>query len=1401
MSSDAASSPEVLDCTFNTPGAVFALLPHALAAAVRAGAPPPSPLADADAGSLRADGQPDFLRRGSDGKPLRYPVDFDAVPAGYFAAYRARFGAAAGGPALERLVEAISGEDELKLDAYPQRLTVSVLLGGADDDDYGGVVVGGGGGAPAAAVTLFAGREWAPRRVLEAAARAAQDAQLLPPGTRLDELRMWLLGGTAGEEDRALFASRCLQVYLEAPARAGEAERGESRLLLEKRGNRTAWGWPLGDTTRLLRAAAAQRAPGAPAYRKNERDPLFSLRDVEVHSRDNRYFFAILNMLPTEYAGHAEGKSYLTDTPYTVWDSQPVLSQRTSLISALFIAKNWPQTWRSLLRVGHPVRVPLPGQDLALPAWVVDMDHSFYPPVVYCDLFASAAADAECLRRRHAVRLECEVLKRVGNIGPPTAEPSPVQPQPLDWTHGIQEGPVNELFVLQVEDLLARLPPVAAGELPKLAPSEYAPPRAPAAEVLSPLLNLTSEELIAEVERLQDEFVGTVALGGGGAGPNSVPGVAGLVNLVRFAGPTPLPHRAHRNIPPPSLPFTPLPPSLPPPPHTCAQGNTCFMNSILQCLAAVEPLSNFFMADGFVEQLNRTNRLGSGGQLGVAWAAFVRALRGGPDAPLSPHVVKDYVSKKAPQFVGFNQHDSEDFSRSMLDWLMEDTCRVAVKPTFAAGGGGGLSDAARAALAWRKHLSRNDSVVTDVFTGQFRSQLRCETCKVVSTSFDPFSSLALALPLRPVSPLQRRAVYVMEEDPESDKIHTQYGLHFDPAVTGPLTAGHVAAWLAAQESGAVEPNYLLSPAMVEAAAAGGEAHAAAASFQVCLEAFVRYPHSYGRESFFQTALVPLRPEELIPEFVTDWKSNTLLPLAPPNDELQCVVVIHVTRMPALSGSAASGVAAAGGGSASGGGGSGGSASGGGGSGGSASGGGGSGGSGALAPHPFAVCYFFNGLAHAAKEVLEGNANSRNAVFSSSRDPGVVPLPPGCTDADVHRAVSTMFKKHNRCNASFQVLCSRGGPLTWEAFFALAQRRNSRSFHDLVETLRETSEETNTLESNVFIVDADSLRLWEHSDGKLMSDITLWVQPAHGWRSNVDNMIYSEHDSWVRSSKGLPRSPATTLAECLALFQRPERLTEDNRAKCAHCGTREDAEKTLAIWKAPPVLTVHLKRFKTGPGGFYGGPVVRKNNERVDFPVFGLDLTPYVEGPPEAQALPEALWPAAAARGGGGGGEEAAGGGSGVPPQPRYLYDLFAVSHHQGGLSGGHYTATIQEYSTGKWYFCDDRLVVAVEPDTACAPSAYVLFYRRRDTLPRVLAEENRRAEAAAAIAMAGAGAAAGGGGGGAAAVAGVKRPRSLSSAAGTPGAGALTPAGPRSVGSSRSRSHSPLLLLPQQGSL
>lgn len=49
-------------------------------------------------------------------------------------------------------------------------------------------------------------------------------------------------------------------------------------------------------------------------------------------------------------------------------------------------------------------------------------------------------------------------------------------------------------------------------------------------------------------------------------------------------------------------------------------GNTCYLNAILQCMLQCPLLVNYFLRNEFMQHLNKSNPLGSGGRLASAFA-------------------------------------------------------------------------------------------------------------------------------------------------------------------------------------------------------------------------------------------------------------------------------------------------------------------------------------------------------------------------------------------------------------------------------------------------------------------------------------------------------------------------------------------------------------------------------------------------------------------------------------------------------------------------------------------------------------------------------------------------------------------------------------------------------------
>lgn len=174
-------------------------------------------------------------------------------------------------------------------------------------------------------------------------------------------------------------------------------------------------------------------------------------------------------------------------------------------------------------------------------------------------------------------------------------------------------------------------------------------------------------------------------------------------------------------------------------------GNTCFMNSAIQCLVHTPPLFEYFLQD-YTEEINTENPLGMNGELALAFGELLRKLWSSGRTTIPPRAFKGKLARFAPQFSGYNQHDSQELLAFLLDGLHEDLNRVKQKPYIETKDSDGQPDEEVADECWKYHKARNDSVIVDVCQGQYKSTLVCPVCGKISITFDPFMYLSLPLP-------------------------------------------------------------------------------------------------------------------------------------------------------------------------------------------------------------------------------------------------------------------------------------------------------------------------------------------------------------------------------------------------------------------------------------------------------------------------------------------------------------------------------------------------------------------------------------------------------------------------------------------------------------------------------
>ncbi|XP_041072287.1 ubiquitin carboxyl-terminal hydrolase 15-like isoform X1 [Carcharodon carcharias] len=177
-------------------------------------------------------------------------------------------------------------------------------------------------------------------------------------------------------------------------------------------------------------------------------------------------------------------------------------------------------------------------------------------------------------------------------------------------------------------------------------------------------------------------------------------------------------------------------------------GNTCFMNSAVQCLSNTPPLTEYFLSGEYLDELNHDNLLGMKGEIANAYADLIKQMWSGKYSYVTPRAFKTQVGRFAPQFSGYQQQDSQELLAFLLDGLHEDLNRIRKKPYIQLKDAEGRPDEVVAKEAWENHRKRNDSIIVDIFHGLFKSTLVCPECSKVSVTFDPFCYLTLPLPLK-----------------------------------------------------------------------------------------------------------------------------------------------------------------------------------------------------------------------------------------------------------------------------------------------------------------------------------------------------------------------------------------------------------------------------------------------------------------------------------------------------------------------------------------------------------------------------------------------------------------------------------------------------------------------------
>ncbi|KAL4226967.1 Ubiquitin carboxyl-terminal hydrolase 15 [Mactra antiquata] len=177
-------------------------------------------------------------------------------------------------------------------------------------------------------------------------------------------------------------------------------------------------------------------------------------------------------------------------------------------------------------------------------------------------------------------------------------------------------------------------------------------------------------------------------------------------------------------------------------------GNTCFMNSAIQCMSNVPKLTEYFTSNKWAEEINEDNPLGMHGEIARSYAELIQVMWSGKYNFTIPRNFKYSVGRFAPQFSGYQQQDSQELMAFLLDGLHEDLNRIKKKPYVELKDANNRPDKEVANEAWDCYKLRNDSIITDIFHGLLKSTVQCPECEKISVTFDPFCYLSLPMPVK-----------------------------------------------------------------------------------------------------------------------------------------------------------------------------------------------------------------------------------------------------------------------------------------------------------------------------------------------------------------------------------------------------------------------------------------------------------------------------------------------------------------------------------------------------------------------------------------------------------------------------------------------------------------------------
>ncbi|CAH8264522.1 unnamed protein product [Arabidopsis lyrata] len=171
-------------------------------------------------------------------------------------------------------------------------------------------------------------------------------------------------------------------------------------------------------------------------------------------------------------------------------------------------------------------------------------------------------------------------------------------------------------------------------------------------------------------------------------------------------------------------------------------GNTCFFNSVMQSLLSLDQLREHFLKDDLSVSGPLVSSLKKLFAESKSEAGFFRSA-------INPRALFVSVCSQAPQFRGYQQHDSHELLRCLLDGLSIEESSLRKKL--------GVFDSNDSSTYQKPTL------IDSVFGGEISSTVSCLACGHFSKVYEPFLDLSLPIPSKKLPPKKQRIVSLAKE--------------------------------------------------------------------------------------------------------------------------------------------------------------------------------------------------------------------------------------------------------------------------------------------------------------------------------------------------------------------------------------------------------------------------------------------------------------------------------------------------------------------------------------------------------------------------------------------------------------------------------------------------------------